>query len=77
MSRRGGGWGVVPGGSEELLGAELRARRALGEYLWRIELERVMTRSDLPFGRGTPEAENLQAGRGLVGGGKDPLGPER
>ena len=68
---------MVPGGSGELLGAELRARRALGEYLWRIEPERVMTRSDLPFGRGTPEAENLQAGGGLVGGGKDPLGPER
>lgn len=68
---------MVPGGSEELLTAELRARRALGEFLWRIELERVMTRSDLPFGKRTPEVENLQAGGGLVGGGKDPLGPER
>ena len=31
--QEGWGWGVVPGGSEELLGAELRARRALGESL--------------------------------------------
>lgn len=68
---------MVLGGIRGVVGAELRARRALGEFLWRIELERVMTRSDLPFGKRTPEVENLQAGGGLVGGGKDPLGPER
>ena len=57
-------------GSEELLGPELRARRALGEFLWCIELEGVATRSDLPIGKGTLKVENLQAGGGLVGEGR-------